>query len=235
MPTLKLIHKKHDTRSHEAQQPARAESEISELTETYEYVHYIQLHCSLLIVASPLENAPAAIKALRRPHASDKYYSCNEDKWLTLVTEAQDADKKKAKVAMNNLRKFDAAGRIEETDEGKDADVACSWCAREGNRIVCRVWKDKEDKACAFCKRNGKAGCAAGGAAAEAAAEEKTEIEALKDKITSLEESASLHKKHIKKLKSQVETLEGDNKAIWKRMLNESVGDRDEDEDEIEE
>jgi len=75
------------------------------------------------------------------------------------VAELDDPAKKK--VALNNLRKFDAAGRIMETAEGMDAPSPCHWCTRAGHTKPCRVWKDRDEAACAYCKRHAKAGCLA--------------------------------------------------------------------------
>lgn len=66
------------------------------------------------------------------------------------------------KNALNSLRKFDAAGRMMETDEGELAGAPCSWCTRDRLAVECRVYKGKREKACAYCRRHGKAGCFAG-------------------------------------------------------------------------
>lgn len=83
---------------------------------------------------------------------------------------------------MNNLRKFEAAGLIMETEEGKPAPNPCSWCTRSGTLDICRVFRDKDDKACAYCKRMGKSGCTA------AVVREQTNEERLEQKVDELEE-----------------------------------------------
>lgn len=60
---------------------------------------------------------------------------------------------------MNNLRKFDAAGRMVELPEGSTAAVGCSECVKRG--VVCRVSLTRVDKTCAYCKRMGRSGCTA--------------------------------------------------------------------------
>lgn len=87
----------------------------------------------------------------RRPETTNTsdYWYVTQEKWNELLREA--AMPEKAKVALNNLRKYDTAGRIMETDEGADAEDPCSWCSRGSVTHPCRVYKSKPES-CASCK-----------------------------------------------------------------------------------
>ena len=108
-------------------------------------------------------------------------------------------DKSKVKTAINNLRKYDVAGRIMETDDGMDAPSPCSWCNRKGSEVNCRVWKDKDEKMCAYCRRMGKTGCGAKTAPVE---EEQTMPLAIKRRFAEIE-------RHFAELQSRLEKAEG--------------------------
>lgn len=58
------------------------------------------------------------------------------------------------------MRKYDAAGRIMETDEGVLAAEPCSQCVREGFEVDCKVFAEVGG-ICAYCKKNGRQGCTA--------------------------------------------------------------------------
>lgn len=62
---------------------------------------------------------------------------------------------------MHALRKHKQAGLIIETNASMLAINLCSWCIRPGSVAVCRVFKDRDDKACAYYKRMGKSSCIA--------------------------------------------------------------------------
>lgn len=87
---------------------------------------------------------------------------------------------------MNTLRKFDAAGRIMETDEGELASQPCPWCTRDGLEVECRVYKNNKEKACAYCRRHGKAGCSAGDPSRAAPPSVEDRLGALEDTVTRL-------------------------------------------------
>lgn len=55
------------------------------------------------------------------------------------------------------LRRYAAAGRIMETDEGVAALEPCSLCARNGHE--CKVYKNRTQRTCAYCRRAGKPSC----------------------------------------------------------------------------
>ncbi|KAK6429959.1 hypothetical protein LTR95_013893 [Oleoguttula sp. CCFEE 5521] len=79
-----------------------------------------------------------------------------ETKQQALLNAEGDADAEKK--ALANMRNFDAAGLIMETEKGMDAPSPCQECTKKGE--TCRVWKDK-DEACAYCKRHRKSNCRA--------------------------------------------------------------------------
>ncbi|KAK5736419.1 hypothetical protein LTR17_007415 [Elasticomyces elasticus] len=111
-----------------------------------------------------MDHLATTLSSLRRPIIADEFafYYCPVQKWQDMLTEARNAkDSRESKVALNNLRKFDHPGRIMETSEGVDAVNPCKWCTRPDNGAQCRVFKDREDLSCAWCKRYGKAGCTA--------------------------------------------------------------------------
>ena len=110
-------------------------------------------------------------------------------------------DKAKTKVALNNLRKYDAAGRIMETLEGAMAVEACGWCNRDDS-IICMVFADGREKACAYCKRMGKSGCSASLTASPKTLEERmAEMEARLEQSESQLKAAN---KRIDELETQV-------------------------------
>ena len=84
--------------------------------------------------ASPQTTAANASTLLRRPITTDSssFYFITEAKCAGLVAKSEGKEKSKAKIALNNMRKYGAAGRIMETDEGADAVRACFWCSRKG-------------------------------------------------------------------------------------------------------
>lgn len=133
----------------------------------------------------------------------------------------------KVKVAMNNLRKLDTAGRIMETDEGKAATTPCSWCSRPGNEVDCRVWKDKEDKSCAYCRRKGKAGCTAGSAVRPVTVKEKITFKVLKDSIAlleartgSLEEDNQRYHQRYRQIKSNIRAFKSNIRALRQKSMS---------------
>ncbi|OQN98472.1 hypothetical protein B0A48_15742 [Cryoendolithus antarcticus] len=71
----------------------------------------------------------AHVQSFRRPQTTDQqaFYYIASDGWQALQNAATDAwpNAKAEKLALANLRKFDVAGRIMETSEGKDAPDPC--------------------------------------------------------------------------------------------------------------
>ena len=66
------------------------------------------------------------------------------------------------KAAGNNLRKFTAAGRIMETDEGVAAAVPCSWCDFGALGNDCRLFANQDKGGrCGYCCRMAKSNCGA--------------------------------------------------------------------------
>ena len=72
----------------------------------------------------------------------------------------------KRKSALQNLRRYDSAGRIMETGEAVKAARPCTQCARHGARVLCKVYGSRVEKACAFCKKQGRSDCDANAAGA---------------------------------------------------------------------
>lgn len=117
---------------------------------------------SLLTRRSLLAGTPNAVHHLRRPRSTEAdFWHISEARWNDAIVKKKSKDKKEVKVALNTLRKFDAAGRIMTGGEGIDAPTTCSWCKRPGHEVACRVFANGKDKACAYCKRHGKKDCEA--------------------------------------------------------------------------
>jgi len=96
-------------------------------------------------------------------------------RWKAILAEARNKqnNRRQRQTAFNMLRKFDGAGRIMETDEGVPAPNPCSWCTRDGYDVECRVFKDRDDTSCAYCKRMGKPRCTAKQVATDEAQEDE--------------------------------------------------------------
>ncbi|KAK4551098.1 hypothetical protein LTR86_011311 [Recurvomyces mirabilis] len=143
----------------------------------------------------------SAEPTFRRPttvNANDFWY-ISLAAWNAHLSAAGGTDVAAKKAALNNLRKYDTAGRIMETDEGVPAPNPCSWCTRGGNLgVECKVFGSRDDIACAYCKRMGKSGCTAKEVVEEGAtratseqrvAALETELAAEKVKVVALETS----------------------------------------------
>ena len=89
---------------------------------------------------------------------------------------------------MSRLRKFDLAGRIMETDEGVAALAPCAWCTREGLAVPCKVFANRSDKACAYCKRHGKSGCSAASPPSPAEEDLSATVRSLEARVATLEQ-----------------------------------------------
>ena len=96
--------------------------------------------------------------------------------------------KNKQRNALATLRKFSAAGRMAETDEGIEAAVKCARCVNR--REPCFVWKDViKTEACANCKRNGKSNCEAAAVVEEEEVSVKDELRELRSEFKELKHS----------------------------------------------
>jgi hypothetical protein len=51
-----------------------------------------------------------------------------------------------------------------EIDEGIDtiSPIGFLWYLRKGLKVACKIYKEKGEAICAYCKRHGKANCLAG-------------------------------------------------------------------------
>ena len=75
-----------------------------------------------------------------------------------MVADAHKPDK--SEVAFNFLSKFDAAGKIMETDQGIEASEPCTLCVVDGTHcMVFSQLSDGDQVVCAYCKRKAKDGC----------------------------------------------------------------------------
>ena len=158
---------------------------------------------------------------MRRPETDDpsQFWYCSPANWDQMQASVMAVlTTPKQKAAMNSLRKFEHAGLIMETDDGKAAPSPCHWCTREGAKVDCRVFAGRDDRACAYCKRMSKGGCAAAVEEAltteertteERATEERTErtIEALQGQVDAQKEQLLSCEAHIKELENEVVLL----------------------------
>lgn len=103
------------------------------------------------------------LKDMRKPHSKNSrdFWYVGADRWQAWCSEVRYSLKGSSnqKNAKNNLRKFDGAGRIMETNEGVPAMVTCDTCARDPE-LVCRVFADvSKGRICAYCRCRGRTGC----------------------------------------------------------------------------
>lgn len=116
-----------------------------------------------------------------------------------------------------------------ETDEGIDAPNPCSWCSKKGHNSPCRVWKEKEDLACAYCKRHGKSGCKArdkGKGKAATVEEEEEEVDeneltASQQRVAVLEDEVTLQGGRIAELGGRITELEAEVASL--KSINETA------------
>lgn len=145
---------------------------------------------------------------LRRPATDDEkaFWHISEESWSELVAKTGDSASKKN--ALNTLRKFDAAGRMMETDEGELAVEPCSWCTRPGLAVECRVYKGRKEKACAYCRRHGKSGCAAGDPSRAAAPSVEDRLASIEAQLSGLAVSNSALEASVAAILKRVDELE---------------------------
>lgn len=135
---------------------------------------------------------------------------------------------------MNAIRKFDAAGRIMETDEGALAAVACDRCSRANLQEVCMVFADGRDKACAACKRHAKSGCNASLNARPLSLEERVEnleqqLKAAYERIEELETAQAAGNSRIDNAIEGWKRVVDDIRAMWNSLWPHQPYDGDED------
>jgi len=120
----------------------------------------------------------------------------------------ESAGTKKEKAALNNLRKFEQAGQIMETENGKAAVSPCTWCTRKGLEVPCRVFKDRDDKTCAYCKRMGKSGCQAALPKEKSRGDElQLQVDKLEEEIKSSQNLIEILEEEVAELKMRVDEI----------------------------
>lgn len=177
-----------------------------------------------------LEGALAIVTTFRRPQITDytSFYYITEANWNTLIRDAKSENKSKVKVALNNLRKCDSAGRIMETDEGMDAPNFCSVCKKDSRNPTCRVWRNNEDLACALCKRLARAGCKANTTIEETDEEEDDSPDAGEGRVAELEAemerlkaASSASEQRVKALEDAFEKMQ--ELLLEQKSINDSI------------
>ncbi|KAH0368122.1 hypothetical protein KCU65_g4100, partial [Aureobasidium melanogenum] len=96
---------------------------------------------------------------LRRPLATNAYYSCSQQEWDALCRRTLvPASKARATTA---LMKKSRAGKIHETADGEAALARCSACAQgnNGNGYPCYLSSNGTTKTCAHCAFSNKSKC----------------------------------------------------------------------------
>lgn len=160
----------------------------------------------------------------RRPETektSDFWY-ISEENWQKLWDDVGEGGAKKT-TAMNAIRKFDAAGRIMETDEGVLAAVPCTRCSREKATEVCMVFADDRAKACACCKRHAKSDCDASREAKPLTTVERVVVleEQLKAALERIEELETGQRSIGERLDAAIQQFAGaftDIATIWNKL-----------------
>lgn len=156
---------------------------------------------------------------LRRPETTDihAFWYVKAEDWQGLIDKAiAVAGTKAEKGAMAALRKYEQAGLIMETDAGKAAPNPCAWCTRECATHECRVFAGRDDKACAYCKRMQKAGCAA------AVEKVLSAEERLQQTVEALQGQCDKQEEALMSADSKIEALE-DEVAILKAQMAQVV------------
>ncbi|PIA94591.1 hypothetical protein CB0940_08166 [Cercospora beticola] len=200
--------------SKEVQADSPADSELTELSEME-----IDTVPEVPILDRTLAN-------LRRPATEDScaFWYCSYAKWQDWLRDAQQSDKPKKKTARNNLFKFDAAGRIMETSDGKVAPHPCRWCRRENYDMVCMILRGEGEMVCAYCKRHGKGGCNAGRAEGSDASDDGIESDEGLQRVSALESLVSELQHNFEKLQESHEELQDDHRIYkngWHKLQEE--------------
>ena len=116
------------------------------------------MHAGSSLVLIPYSARTSNFRRPQTTNTADFWY-CAQKRWDGFLSDISIEGKEKA--ALNNLRKYSAAGHIMETDEGVIAAQACEWCTRPGHNWPCKVYRTGLESACAYCKRHAKSGCSA--------------------------------------------------------------------------
>ncbi|KAG9952960.1 hypothetical protein KCU85_g1547, partial [Aureobasidium melanogenum] len=109
------------------------------------------------------------VRNLRRPLATNAYYSCSQQDWDALCRQTLvPASRPRATAA---LVKKSRAGKIHETADGEAALARCSACTQgnNGNGYPCYLSSNGTTKSCAHCAYSNKSKCDAQRAPAAAA------------------------------------------------------------------
>jgi hypothetical protein len=112
------------------------------------------------ICESTTDNLVTNARTLRRPQTDDPkdFWYISADVW-NVLTRKMDS-RVEGRLASYKLNKFNAAGRIMETDEGVPATVSCAKCTSLG--LECRVYlKVGRGTACGHCRKSCKPYCKA--------------------------------------------------------------------------
>ena len=163
---------------------------------------------SALAVIDKLIYYSPRTQALRQPTTTDEssYWYISTERWNGLLADVLGDEKAKSKVALNNLRKFDAAGRIMETNEGVAAVEACSWCARDST-TVCTIYADSsKGAACAYCRRHAKSGCSAKAIASPPTTEER--VAQVESQLAEAQETIRAQQETIEQQQTAIERFE---------------------------
>lgn len=113
----------------------------------------------------PIAYVPGAVKSTRRPYRRPEttnvkhFWYVSQATWATHLMNSTSTSRNIRKNATNALHRFDAAGRIMETEEGVLSPDPCTNCI-VGTKI-CKVFASGNITACAYCKRNAEGGCRA--------------------------------------------------------------------------
>lgn len=131
---------------------------------------------------------------LQRPESPDRYYHCSVTKWNGWIRshapcpgDTVQSLQARREVANCGLRRYDAARRIEETDEGVLASPPCDKCA--DRRQSCRVFRHSNGagaKSYGYCRLQGKQNCNANVRMAPPA-QAAASLPALEQRIAALE------------------------------------------------
>nr|POF14278.1 hypothetical protein CFP56_03302 [Quercus suber] len=101
------------------------------------------------------------VAQLRRPTTTNRadFWYRSETAWAKSKRIASRRRDREGKAAVLSLDRYDGAGRMIETSEGRRAEYPCRRC--ESSKEPCMVYIDWQTKgaACARCKRNAKGSC----------------------------------------------------------------------------
>ncbi len=111
-------------------------------------------------------------KHLQRPQCKPTdFWYISQKAWNDLILAAANDDA--FNQPMKELRKFDNARQIMETDSGTLAIFACGECKKK--KVTCVIWAEGGKKMCAYCTRYSRGGCDASMNAPPATTEDTVE------------------------------------------------------------